>query len=1261
MSFKDLIGKKRAVISDASVLQPRGRRPFSEVRPYELTRPGYSEYDRLRIALGRHWYVPAGEEGDLFLSEVMGPELLAAYGLSDIPAGSYVFDAGLNVYIKDFMRDPIEMFKRAAAGGTIAIFGNVALYGAGGAAGTGITPGMAATSFEPILEDKHSSYVKANYACCGDGPGVSIELGFSQILPKEAKEVFDNVVALFAEGKEINNYDSNGLSVPTIIPPLIRRDKTYLDMPFEYSAPYSNIELNSLGSAPGTCAFADVTTEFSQDLMADIYIDKIRQLDIPESALPSIYTRNFAKWFYGNFYTAYSDTVNPSSITSNEIWDVNTIYKEHIFNALTINAYELQFAYAMNNAQLDDMEHYLNFTYPQTAQRNLNGEFAGSLDNIANNFRNVGLGVNAYNTLTPSEDDLRNWPMHAKLEMTVPPVGSIVEMFSDVGPFGETKRHYGFFAGLSQIVMAGTVLSPTDVGSLGYTTNENDEIVPITPGYLYSSLPFKFITTSIRDRPSAQALIDVAGGVSTANTSLRTWDIDNNFDALEKNVQDLELDLAWRPSATGVSNHDNHTLYITHDATDQFLEAANVEEALSISITKAMYKAAIGELYRKYRKIMGDKLLHSADMENPANGNLCHNELMMLRVEKQRFNEETGEYTTVQNIFLPNTDEGILKYFDTQVHYNQLYRYSVHAYFLVVGTEYGYNRVRINVLDGYGGELEYDSLTDSSIIGYDEQGNPIYSTDLVADGGECVDGEEPCPDDIEQGDPSSTTLSDLIEDMEAPTYRILGMQGSPGAWTTGFYYGKYDNFLPSLFNGIEYASPNLGPSGGYLITEVATDGSTLYRLREVELVGDYETVLIAETQTVTQAFPEKFFGKRIRAGTALQNTLPCVDKECKDNRVYVALPVGPCVSIIGAGFGATETIRLPDDTFTCISKVDPETFQMLSVVPEVEVPPEDPPADMKIQVKANVFHKPKVRLVEVPYFNTDGRQLSLVLDKPPLAPDVTFIPHPGDRNNVTFFFNRQAGIEELNPIIFGPEEQGRFAKHRIAQSVRDDEPITFMNDNPDQRFFVYRSTTPPTSITSLAEAGEAIGTVFNDYISPNVKYYYAFRSQDNRDNLSYPTKIFEVELVTLEDGTTSTRTAVLPLFKEYIPPKPKKQEPNTSFRRYLMIRPNDDNMAIEFQEEVDNESIMQAQPTFGGEVITPDGDEKEKFKLRLTSKGTGRKLDVNFSFTSKHILPPSDIPEGVNVTRNNSQLGADEDEWFAEERDRELDEEFSDY
>ena len=170
-----------------------------------------------------------------------------------------------------------------------------------------------------------------------------------------------------------------------------------------------------------------------------------------------------------------------------------------------------------------------------------------------------------------------------------------------------------------------------------------------------------------------------------------------------------------------------------------------------------------------------------------------------------------------------------------------------------------------------------------------------------------------------------------------------------------------------------------------------------------------------------------------------------------------------------------------------------------------------------------------------------------------------------------------------------------------------------------------------------------------------------FRARDIRGNLSYPTRVYEVELVTLEDGSTSTRTAVLPLIKEYQAPKPENKELNTSFRKYLMIKPNDDNIFVSFDQDVDHQSILTAQPKFESEVITPVGDRKEKFKLRLTSKGTGRKIDINFSFTGKHNLPPSDIPEGVNVVRSNAALGADEDEWFYDEVDRELEEEFSEY
>ena len=191
MSFKDQIGKQRAVITDASILQPLGRRPFSEIRPYLITRPGYQQYDRLRLALGRHWFVRAGDQQQLEQAELAGNDL-------------YVFDSNHNVYLKDFIRDPIEMFKRAAAGGTIAIFGNVALYGSGGATGTGTTPGTTATAFEPILEDRYAGSVHAEFRgflvnIAGQEvgpPNALITLGFNSVLPEEAREIFDNVVAM---------------------------------------------------------------------------------------------------------------------------------------------------------------------------------------------------------------------------------------------------------------------------------------------------------------------------------------------------------------------------------------------------------------------------------------------------------------------------------------------------------------------------------------------------------------------------------------------------------------------------------------------------------------------------------------------------------------------------------------------------------------------------------------------------------------------------------------------------------------------------------------------------------------------------------------------------------------------------------------------------------------------------------------------------------------------------------------------------------
>ena len=64
---------------------------------------------------------------------------------------------------------------------------------------------------------------------------------------------------------------------------------------------------------------------------------------------------------------------------------------------------------------------------------------------------------------------------------------------------------------------------------------------------------------------------------------------------------------------------------------------------------------------------------------------------------------------------------------------------------------------------------------------------------------------------------------------------------------------------------------------------------------------------------------------------------------------------------------------------------------------------------------------------------------------------------------------------------------------------------------------------------------------------------------------------------------------------------------------------------------------MLANPKLGGLFSPHDGGERQKFKLRLTSKSTGRKIDVNFSFTHRHNKPPKRSPGGRNVRGFNDQ------------------------
>ena len=137
----------------------------------------------------------------------------------------------------------------------------------------------------------------------------------------------------------------------------------------------------------------------------------------------------------------------------------------------------------------------------------------------------------------------------------------------------------------------------------------------------------------------------------------------------------------------------------------------------------------------------------------------------------------------------------------------------------------------------------------------------------------------------------------------------------------------------------------------------------------------------------------------------------------------------------------------------------------------------------------------------------------------------------------------------------------------------------------------------------------ALSFDFKDTLRPNKKYYYTARSIDVHGKKSNPSIVYEVELV-YHDGV------LFPEVKLYHPPVMPATETDKKFARFIEIK------ASEIQTEV-------YEPTFAtsdadNDLIGKKGLAAEKvvankFVVRFTSIDTGRKFDINLSFTNKDV------------------------------------------
>ena len=280
-----------------------------------------------------------------------------------------------------------------------------------------------------------------------------------------------------------------------------------------------------------------------------------------------------------------------------------------------------------------------------------------------------------------------------------------------------------------------------------------------------------------------------------------------------------------------------------------------------------------------------------------------------------------------------------------------------------------------------------------------------------------------------------------------------------------------------------------------------------------------------------------------------------------------------------------------------------------------------------------VLTRPSVQLVEVPYFEKQTK----IVDRPPVFPDVEIIPFRDLRNKVSFYLRGNVGDYDLEPVAI------EFADNQKIQQVRDSQerqsplPVNFKSDDQARFFEIFRLEEKPTSYldfidnkiatlstTTVTDGRESAATsaTFEDTILPNKKYYYVFRTIDVHENISNPTQVYQIEIIDNE-GAPALVSEVYPIVKQ----KPVPQSSTKTAKKYVYIKLNEQQTVIDERkarlldpqglpvDQIPNNLKQQETASYLG--ITDRTAWDKDYKIRLTSKKTGKQIDFNVKYTTK--------------------------------------------
>jgi hypothetical protein len=258
--------------------------------------------------------------------------------------------------------------------------------------------------------------------------------------------------------------------------------------------------------------------------------------------------------------------------------------------------------------------------------------------------------------------------------------------------------------------------------------------------------------------------------------------------------------------------------------------------------------------------------------------------------------------------------------------------------------------------------------------------------------------------------------------------------------------------------------------------------------------------------------------------------------------------------------------------------------------------------------------EPSFQMIEIPNIYSN---ICRVIQPPQPVPTVRFVNEKNAHDylriylNLTLNSNNQP-LQVIRPIE-SQQETLREEYDRLEERDR------FVYNNERALYEIYRTDFQPKSFLELADhkltqirnSFPSTGASHKDFVVPFKKYYYVFRSVNFHGLVSNPTPIYEVELTKDADETFLSAKAVGFLNEE-------TSQTTRRFMRLMQAIPASQHTI--FESDINgmlDEEGNELQSLRGRAInnltlgIAKRPIWGKKFKFRITSTTTGKKLDVN--------------------------------------------------